>query len=717
MAPAPTAAAPFPEFEGDQARRARMELESREAARERTAQAFPDFATPAGQRAEAAQAEYRRNLEEERERRQKALEFTAQVGERPQLAAPAYVAPPFRATRIQQVPVYQAPLAEPVEFQRMYRDPETGELRPPTAAEEAVEAFAQQPVLTEAQARRRGEELAAQRQAIAEARAAGRPLPEFEAPEAMVSGVLSRPADTGAVVETPLGATLRGGLGALENLVGEIYFGALGAEVDPTTGQPVDPESFGAKLALARQVAASMYGAPVERAPGEPVRDLASFGGFVPTPGMETERDAPIPEEGPLRAAPSATDPEQRRVASRDPDFVRRMARNITVGRGLGDEFFSSPELRNAYAQTFGDEDAAWWAGTLASMAIPAGPGTAARTSRSLGKFLGKYAPVLSPTQNLLRFADSVDSRVVNAAADVAAAVSETPQADARILKRVAEQVVRGDASRLGDRSTAAALEAVKATEGRSAEEVARAVSRAVGENPDVPVGALATEAPTFLRVQEAIIRNTPGDFVMVTDAVAAPRSVAPAVRKAAQREVSRVVERDAPAIAEELRRLQARVADTDATLAGELGRAADELVTRVGTDGLDAATEAARGRATRSLVERAAKALDEDPRAAGQLFTRSTPDEVARKWAPAGGVDTPVSRLRGVTSWDDVDPQTLRLALEEVRSLAAVRAAPGVAVASRRLSDLQSFVARADNPRALDTKVGRRLRAVLGRA
>jgi len=739
MAPAPTAAAPFPEFEGDQARRARMELESREAARERTAQAFPDFATPAGQRAEAAQAEYRRNLEEERERRQKALEFTAQVGERPQLAAPAYVAPPFRATRIQQVPVYQAPLAEPVEFQRMYRDPETGELRPPTAAEEAVEAFAQQPVLTEAQARRRGEELAAQRQAIAEARAAGRPLPEFEAPEAMVSGVLSRPADTGAVVETPLGATLRGGLGTLEALASEVYFGALGYDVDPTTGKALDPDEFGAKVAEVREglglpatastqdvfraittVPRAIAGG-VERVTGVPAGQALEGlverfpAAVVPLPGQPTERAATVPEEGPLLATVSAMDPEQRRVASQDPDVVRRLAQNVTVGRGLGDEARSSPALRNEYARVYGDEDAAWWAGTLASMAIPAGPGTAARTSRSLGKFLGRYAPVLSPTQNLLRFADSVDSRVVNAAADVAAAVSETPQADARILKRVAEQVVRGDASRLGDRSTAAALEAVKATEGRSAEEVARAVSRAVGENPDVPVGALATEAPTFLRVQEAIVRNTPGDFVMVTDAVAAPRSVAPAVRKAAQREVSRVVERDAPAIAEELRRLQARVADTDATLAGELGRAADELVTRVGTDGLDAATEAARGRATRSLVERAAKALDEDPRAAGQLFTRSTPDEVARKWAPAGGVDTPVSRLRGVTSWDDVDPQTLRLALEEVRSLAAVRAAPGVAVASRRLSDLQSFVARADNPRALDTKVGRRLRALQG--
>ena len=726
QAPAPRAATPFPEFEGDRQRRARFELEARTAAQERTAQAFPDFATPAGQRAEAAQATYRQNLEEERKRRLEALEFTRQIGERPQLAAPPFVAPFFRPSRIEQVPVYQAPLAEPVRVERQYRDPGTGELRPPTAAEEAVEALAQQPVLTEDQARRRGEELARQRQAIAEARAAGQPVPEFEEPEAAVSGVLSRPAGTGAVVETPLGAVLRGGLGTLENVASEVYFGLLGYDADPTTGEPIDPEEFGAKVAEVRRglglpetisgddLASAMSRTPAARRAIGAQMEAAGLGAFIPLPGVATVRTEPTPEEGPLRTAPSAMDPEERRLASGDPETLRRLARNVTVGRGLGDEFRSVPALRDEYARVYGDEDAAWWAGTLASLPIPAGPGTAARASQRLGTFLGKYAPVLSPTQNLLRFADSVDVRPINVLADVAAAVSKTPQADARLVKRVAEQVVRKESIALGEEATGAALEAVRATEGRSADEVARAVSRALGEDPDVPVGALAESAPTFLRVQEAIVRNTPGDFVMVTDSVAAPRKLAPGIRKAAQAEVARVVERDAPAIAGELRRLQAAVEDP--ALAADLGRAADRLAAQVAADGLQAAMATARGKATRSLVERAARELGEDPRTAGQLFTRSTPDEVARKWA-SRGTDTPVGRLRGVNSWDEVDPQTLRLALEEVRSLAALRAAPDVATATRRLSDLQTYVARADNPRLMDGMVGRRLRAMRGQA
>ncbi len=738
QAPAPRAATPFPEFEGDRQRRARFELEARTAAQERTAQAFPDFATPAGQRAEAAQATYRQNLEEERKRRLEALEFTRQIGERPQLAAPPFVAPFFRPSRIEQVPVYQAPLAEPVRVERQYRDPDTGDLRPPTAAEEAVEALAQQPVLTEDQARRRGEELARQRQAIAEARAAGQPVPEFEEPEAAVSGVLSRPAGTGAVVETPLGAVLRGGLGTLEAVAGEVYFGALGYDADPTTGEPINPEEFGAKVAEVRRglglpetastrdvfraitTVPRYLGSGIQAVTGLPAGDVAeSVVGAFPAsiaalPGAATVRTEATPEEGPLRTAPSAMDPEERRLASGDPETLRRLARNVTVGRGLGDEFRSVPALRDEYARVYGDEDAAWWAGTLASLPIPSGPGTAARASQRLGTFLGKYAPVLSPTQNLLRFADSVDVRPINVLADVAAAVSKTPQADARLVKRVAEQVVRKESIALGEEATGAALEAVGATEGRSADEVARAVSRALGEDPDVPVGALAESAPTFLRVQEAIVRNTPGDFVMVTDSVAAPRKLAPGIRKAAQAEVARVVERDAPAIAGELRRLQAAVEDP--ALVADLGRAADRLAAQVAADGLQAATATARGRATRSLVERAARELGEDPRTAGQLFTRSTPDEVARKWA-SRGTDTPVGRLRGVNSWDEVDPQTLRLALEEVRSLAALRAAPDVATATRRLSDLQTYVARADNPRAMDSMVGRRLRAMRGQA
>ena len=713
LAPAPKAAAPFPEFPGDLQRRAQIELDARDAAQERTAAAFPDFATPAGQRAEAAQAEYRKNLADERRKRLQRLDVTGQVGEPLKLAAPPLVLPPFRPTRVRQVPVYEGALAEPVRYERRYLDPDTGDLRPPTAGEELVEAFAQQPVMTEEQARRRGEELAAQRQAIAEARAAGRPLPEFERPEAMVSGVLSRPMDTGAIVETPLAATMRGGLGALSAAVGE-GIGALTADVDPATGEFLEPESLAAKAALARRVAAAMYGMPVEEAAaGEGVGV-----GLLPTPGMTTERASRVPEEAPFRATPSPTDPEQRRVASQDPEGLRRLARNITVGRGLGDEFSSSPDLRQAYARVFGDEDAAWWAGTLAEMAIPVGPGAAAKTSQRLGTFLGKYAPILSPTQNLIRFADSVDVRAINTLTDWVAAASRTPQADARLTKRVAEQIVRREGIVLGQQATDAALDAIKASDGRSADEVARAVSRAIGEDPDAPIGALRTSAPTYLRMQEAIVRNTPGDFVMVTDAVAAPRAAAPAIREAANRTVATIVERDAPAIAGELRRIQARVAGTDAALAAQLGRAADDIVQEVATNGLDAATATARGSATRSLVERAARALDEDPRAAGQLYTRSSPDEVARAWAPdPSGPPTPVASLRGLTSWDDVDPQTLRLALEEIRSLAAVRAAPGVATASRRLSDLQKFVARADNPKALDTMVGRRLRAMRGQA
>ena len=738
MTPAPKAVAPFPQFEGESQRRAAIELEARKVARERTAQNFPDFGASAQTRAEAAQEEYRRNLDEERKRRLEALEFTRQIGGDAQLAAPPLVLPMFRPSRIEQVPVYEGPLAEPVRFERQYRDPTTGDLEPATAMQEAVEALAQQPVLTEAQARRRREQLDAQRQAIAEARAAGEPVPEFEEGEAVVSGVLSRPAGTGAVVETPLGATLRGGLGTLEALASQVYFGALGYDADPTTGEPLDPDDFGFKVAQVRRglglpetastqdvfraitTVPRTLAAGVETVTGLPTGELAEEvvdrfpASAAALPGAATVRKSATPEEGPLRTAPSAMDPEERRLASDDPETIRSLARNVTVGRGLGDEFRSVPALRDEYARVYGDEDAAWWAGTLGSLPIPAGPGTAARASRRLGTFLGRYAPVLSPTQNLLRFADSVDVRPLNVAADYAAALSRTPQADARVVKRVAEQVVRREGIGLGEEATEAALEAVRATEGRSADEVARAVSRALGEDPDVPVGALAESAPTFLRVQEAIVRNTPGDFVMVTDSVAAPRALAPSIRKAAQAEVSRVVERDASAIAAELRRLGEAVEDPE--LAGDLARAADGLLAQVGADGLEAATATARGKATRSLVERAARDLGDDPRTAGQLFTRSTPDEVARKWA-SRGADTPVATLRGVKSWDEVDPQTLRLALEEVRSLAALRAAPDVATAARRLSDLQTYVARADNPKVLDGTVGRRLRALRGQA
>lgn len=81
----------------------------------------------------------------------KAREAVAAPGaeaEEPYSEAIKGMIPMLRPTRISEQ--YQAPLLEPV---RLYRDPDTGELRPPTATEELIEAFARQPVLTESAAR------------------------------------------------------------------------------------------------------------------------------------------------------------------------------------------------------------------------------------------------------------------------------------------------------------------------------------------------------------------------------------------------------------------------------------------------------------------------------------------------------------------------------------------------------------------------------------
>lgn len=88
--------------------------------------------------------------------------------------------PMLRPTRI--VEKFVAPLAEPV---RLYTDPDTGKLRPPTATEELIESFARQPVLTES---------------------AGRALAAGARPEEVQKRV--GPLE-GAVIETPFQAATR----------------------------------------------------------------------------------------------------------------------------------------------------------------------------------------------------------------------------------------------------------------------------------------------------------------------------------------------------------------------------------------------------------------------------------------------------------------------------------------------------------------------------
>jgi hypothetical protein len=97
-------------------------------------------------------------------------------------------APFFRPTRIVET-----------EEGRRYRDPETDDLREPTLAEEFVESFAQQTILGEEAAR-----------------------------EETPMGILARKESGVGLVEAPLSAAFRSGLGYIEALVGEGYFRGLG---------------------------------------------------------------------------------------------------------------------------------------------------------------------------------------------------------------------------------------------------------------------------------------------------------------------------------------------------------------------------------------------------------------------------------------------------------------------------------------------------------
>ena len=52
----------------------------------------------------------------------------------------------------------------------------------------------------------------------------------------------------------------------------------------------------------------------------------------------------------------------------------------------MGDEFNDAPAVRDWYASVWGDPDAAYYAGSLGDVFIPAGPGTAAKGAKGLAK-------------------------------------------------------------------------------------------------------------------------------------------------------------------------------------------------------------------------------------------------------------------------------------------------------------------------------------------
>jgi fructose-specific component phosphotransferase system IIB-like protein len=429
------------------------------------------------------------------------------------------------------------------EVERLYRDPDTGDLRPPTAFEELFETFAAQPVLTEAEARAADEEVQRRKRDIQTRIGAGEQVsfeeaqlldPAMSVPRTL-SGAIDRASktesETGAVSESALGASLRSIPAFLSAIGRDVYFEGLGYEVDEQ-GRPLDPADFGYQVAKVRESLG--FPAVATKVPNIGTGKLVPLAAPFPLPGVAiyARREADV----------VGTDPEARRQR---PDIegpsllddptgwfeaeARRIARTISNDRGMGDDFVDAPEVRAAYADLYGDPDAAFWGGSLYDVLVPAGPGTIYRNAKRGLSLMGEVA---GETKTAQRAAETLISRAEannqtraqrsfsNAAADVAAIVVPGRASDGRVVRKVADNVVDVTPG-LDDAERAAMKAAVKATSNTPSEvvrDMARAIDRPVND-PDVQ------------RLLTEVELRTPDDLVMVSEAVAVPRDIAPRVR------------------------------------------------------------------------------------------------------------------------------------------------------------------------------------------
>jgi hypothetical protein len=451
---------------------------------------------------------------------------------------------------------YPAPLAEaqPQRIAAMQRTPEG--VREAEPLQQLGEAFKRQRLYTEEQARAEGISYAQDLADLERRVKAGEDVPFYDRAKVALSGIGMQAEPGGAIVESPMAALLRGGLGTLEALAAEGYFRGLGYEVDEA-GRPVDPSDLGYAIARARED----LGLPAVVAPLEPlaeaIKPVATRLGVdaatidhlarsvpqlaLPLPGVATRS---------MDRAVTTFDPQgNRRVDTLEvpapwDDWegfkaaeTRRLAQNIASGRSLGDEFLDAPDVAAWYDQTWGNPDAAWYAGTVGGLFMPAGPGLALKGAKGVAKGVGRAATpaARAATAAAIKAAEAVQSaspaasragRIAQAAAlgatgalaDVAAAVTPGAVADGRIVRTVARNVL--DRAPISPAAREAAARAIQPTS-QTTVDVLADIRSAMGLSDD------------FKRVAQQVIRQVPDDLVMVTDRVAVPRAQANQVRKA----------------------------------------------------------------------------------------------------------------------------------------------------------------------------------------
>ena len=603
---------------------------------------------------------------------------------------------------------------------RAIRDADTDQLRTPTTAEEVRESFAQQPVMTEAQARRAERELAAQQREIDKRIEAGEDVGFFERnPGSFLGEVLTQPDKGAGIVETPLGAGLRSALGYVSALAGEGYFRGLGYEVD-ADGVPIDPDDIGFKIAQLREAA----GLPEVYAP-------ATGAGYstIPLPGFATRRE---------QVVPTRFDPTGSRRVDPDADsFALRIAQAVAKGRTLGDDYASAPAVRDYYEAVFNDPDAAYYAGLIPEIFSPAGPGTAARAGKAAAgavisridaqPFLeavaaaeaasraattaadfstpaGKVA--IEAGQQAQRSASLLASPVVGKVADFVAAVKPGKASDGRLVRRVAERVL--DRSGLGS-DLAAAKTAIKPS------------SNTIAEVMTDIRGALPAQAATLTaRIERQILRNVPDDFTLVTDTLAVPRGFAQQARQRLTELRTDVFFKTAEDMAAEL----------DTLADGARGDVADAL--RSAARQVVEVAQAADGRPvygfkglparTRTVVQSALRRSGITPTAAAR-FEKRTPADFVRAEATALSREA-ADRLRNADDWVDVAPADVRAAVNLRQTRGLQRALPGQLRNTRDLTAAQlrfrsadaGLMAALQSSKTLSSPTFRRLRAALSR-
>ncbi|UCG43764.1 MAG: hypothetical protein JSU73_03885, partial [candidate division WOR-3 bacterium] len=537
--------------------------------------------------------------------------------------APRTTLPFFRPTRI----------AVTSTGERVYRDPETGELREPTPGEEIVESFAQQQIMSPAEAQRR--------------------IGRGEAP----MGILERVEPGEGIVEAPLTAAARGLLTAFEVGLGEGVFRPLTYEISPETANrardkrleaqealannqmqdyfrlsgeaeeilledPLDPTDYAYKLGKMRDWIGlpSTFFHPTLKGVVIPMPFTASVATTRPEyeglPGSEAQRASDIEIPSPLE------DFQGFKEAA-----TQRLARNLTAGRSLGDETRDLPALANYYEAVWGDPNIAYWQGLAGSLFLPVGPGLAAKGAVQAARAAAPVARAAERGVDLVRVnvAQPAIEGAIRTARYVPAALSTTPEGQevlriynsvaqgakniarantplewrvgmnmymaraAELAEATGDFVTRADALiRPGAASDALVIRKVAEKVMRAADLPAPTIARAMEAIPsDV---ASWGEAAGKIRltigdevgkeVADAIARglkiHVPDDFVMVTDDLAVPRAQAAEIRKGAENYVKEQIARSDANKGMYLDRIAGRLEESDPQVAIRLRAEAD---------------------------------------------------------------------------------------------------------------------------------------------